>query len=212
MTTTPDDPATALPGRPPLVDLATWRIARDELLVREKAHTREGDALAAARRRLPMVELDGTVEVTGPDGPVPFLDLFQAPDRSGPAPARPPWRPSAGTATTTTDVPRVAGSAGKDAANWACRIPSGMVTGMATRKVTVTLDETQLDQIRTLVQAGTAPSVSGFVQHAVAVALDDVAGWGAMLAEALRRTGGALSDDERAWADDVLGTKTRPAA
>ena len=24
-----------------------------------------------------MVELDGTVEVTGPDGPVPFLDLFQ---------------------------------------------------------------------------------------------------------------------------------------
>ena len=33
---------------------------RDELLVREKAHTREGDAIAAARRRLPMVELDMT--------------------------------------------------------------------------------------------------------------------------------------------------------
>jgi Arc/MetJ-type ribon-helix-helix transcriptional regulator len=48
---------------------------------------------------------------------------------------------------------------------------------MATRKVTITLDETQLDQIRSLVQARTAPSVSGFVQHAVAVALDDVAGW-----------------------------------
>jgi Bacterial protein of unknown function (DUF899) len=45
--------------------------------VREKAHTRDGDALAAARRRLPMVELDGTVKVTGPDGPVPFLNLFQ---------------------------------------------------------------------------------------------------------------------------------------
>jgi len=89
-----------------------------------------------------------------------------------------------------------------------------MVTGMATRKVTVTLDEVQLDQIRALVQARTAPSVSGFVQHAVAVALDDIAGWGAMLAEALRRTGGPLSDDERAWADDVLGTRTRtrPAA
>jgi Arc/MetJ-type ribon-helix-helix transcriptional regulator len=82
----------------------------------------------------------------------------------------------------------------------------GMVTGMATRKVTVTLDEAQLEQIRALVHAGTAPSVSGFVQHAVAVALDDVAGWGAMLAEALRQTGGALTDDERAWADDVLGT------
>ena len=77
MTTTPDDPTTALPGRPPVVDLATWRAARDELLVREKAHTREGDAIAAARRRLPMVELDGKTEVVGPDGPVPFLDLFQ---------------------------------------------------------------------------------------------------------------------------------------
>jgi hypothetical protein len=74
------------------------------------------------------------------------------------------------------------------------------------------LDEVQLDQIRALVQARTAPSVSGFVQHAVAVALDDVAGWGAMLAEALRQTGGPLSDDERAWADDVLGTSTEPAA
>ena len=90
--------------------------------------------------------------------------------------------------------------------------PGGMVTGMATRKVTVTLDEVQLDQIRALVQARTAPSVSGFVQHAVAVALDDIAGWGAMLADALRQTGGPLSDDERAWADDVLGSSTRPAA
>src|SRR6266567_9453505 len=88
----------------------------------------------------------------------------------------------------------------------------GMVIGMATKKVTVTLDEVQLDQIRSLVQAGTAASVSGFVQHAVSVALDDVAGWGALLAEALRRTGGAMSDEERAWADDVLGTGTRPAA
>ena len=89
---------------------------------------------------------------------------------------------------------------------------SGMVVGMATRKVTITLDEVQLDQIRSLVQAGTAASVSGFVQHAVAVALDDVAGWGAMLAEALRATGGELSDKERAWADEVLGTGTQPAA
>jgi Arc/MetJ-type ribon-helix-helix transcriptional regulator len=86
-----------------------------------------------------------------------------------------------------------------------------MVIGMATKKITVTLDERQLEQIRTLVRAGTASSVSGFVQHAVAVALDDVAGWGAMLAEALHQTGGALSDDERAWADDILGD-TRPAA
>jgi predicted dithiol-disulfide oxidoreductase (DUF899 family) len=82
MTTTPDDPTTPgiAAGRPPVVDLATWQAARDELLVREKAHTRAGDALAADRRRLPMVEFDGTVAVTGPDGPVPFLDLFQGRD------------------------------------------------------------------------------------------------------------------------------------
>lgn len=81
-----------------------------------------------------------------------------------------------------------------------------MVDGVATRKVTVTLDELQLDQIRTLVEGGRAPSVSGFVQHAVAGALDDVAGWGALLAGALRDTGGPLSDDERVWADQQLGT------
>ena len=63
-----------LSGRPPIVDLDTWQAARDELLIREKAHTREGDAIAAARRRLPMVEIDGGVEVVGPDGPVPFRD------------------------------------------------------------------------------------------------------------------------------------------
>jgi len=77
MTSTPTDPAI---GRPPVVDLATWQAARDVLLAREKAHTREGDAIAAARRRLPMVEVDGTVSVVGADGPVPFLDLFQGRD------------------------------------------------------------------------------------------------------------------------------------
>ena len=80
-----------------------------------------------------------------------------------------------------------------------------MVIGMASKKVTITLDETQLDRIRALVEAGAAPSISGFVQHAVGVTLDDVAGWGALLAEALRETGGPLSDEERAWADEVLG-------
>jgi Arc/MetJ-type ribon-helix-helix transcriptional regulator len=93
-----------------------------------------------------------------------------------------------------------------------------MVFGMATRKVTVTLDEDQLARIRGLVSAGEAPTVSGFVQHAVSVALGDVAGWGAMLAEALATTGGDLSAEERAWADEVLGTAKgrkrgkRPAA
>lgn len=84
-----------------------------------------------------------------------------------------------------------------------------MVDGMATKKVTITLDTAQLDRIRTLVDAGAASSVSGFVQHAVGVALDDVAGWGALLANALRETGGALSVEERAWADEILGPASR---
>jgi predicted dithiol-disulfide oxidoreductase (DUF899 family) len=77
---TTEDTMTSMPGRPPVVDLATWQAARAELLIREKAHTREGDAIAAARRRLPMVEFDPAVLVVGPDGPVPFLDLFQGRD------------------------------------------------------------------------------------------------------------------------------------
>ncbi|MGQ0774950.1 MAG: hypothetical protein ACT4NY_11130 [Pseudonocardiales bacterium] len=86
---------------------------------------------------------------------------------------------------------------------------------MAAKKVTVTLGEEQLARIRGLVESGKAPSVSGFVQHAVSVSLDDVAGWGAMLAEALAQTGGDLTADERAWADRILGTgehSKRPAA
>jgi predicted dithiol-disulfide oxidoreductase (DUF899 family) len=62
---------------PDVVDRATWQAAIDELRIREKAHTREGDAIAAARRRLPMVELDPTIALVGPDGPVTLLDAFE---------------------------------------------------------------------------------------------------------------------------------------
>ena len=80
---------------------------------------------------------------------------------------------------------------------------------MASKKITVTLDDEQVEKIRTLVSSGRAASVSGFVQHAVGVALDDVAGWGAMLAQALAETGGAMSAEERAWADQALGVPKR---
>jgi predicted dithiol-disulfide oxidoreductase (DUF899 family) len=80
MTTGPGHASTNLSGKPPVVDLATWQAARRELLVREKAHTREGDAIAAARRRLAMVAFNGAVDVVGPAGPIPFLDLFQSRD------------------------------------------------------------------------------------------------------------------------------------
>ena len=58
--TAPADDAADAPGRPSAVDRATFKAELDRLRVREKAHTREGDAIAAARRRLPMVEVDAT--------------------------------------------------------------------------------------------------------------------------------------------------------
>ncbi|WP_010276613.1 DUF899 family protein [Paenibacillus senegalensis] len=62
---------------PAVVDRASWQAELDELRIREKMHTREGDAIAAARRRLPMVEVDSTIQLIGPDGPVTLLDTFQ---------------------------------------------------------------------------------------------------------------------------------------
>lgn len=83
---------------------------------------------------------------------------------------------------------------------------------MATRKVTVTLPVEQLDAVRAFVDQGRSKSVSAFVQHAVAVTLGDVAGWGLVLDEALARSGGPLTSGERAWADAVLAPPTRAHA
>src|ERR1700745_1581457 len=64
-------------GAPKIVDRSTFQAERDALRVREKAHTREGDAIAAARRRLPMVEVDATTPLVGPTGHVTLLDAFE---------------------------------------------------------------------------------------------------------------------------------------
>jgi predicted dithiol-disulfide oxidoreductase (DUF899 family) len=50
---------------PQVVDRKTWQAQLDALLIVEKAHTREGDAIAAARRRLPMVEVDAHITPPG---------------------------------------------------------------------------------------------------------------------------------------------------
>ena len=63
--------------RPAVVDRATWQAELDMLRVREKAHTRAGDAIAAARRRLPMVELDPAIALIGEQGPVTLLEVFE---------------------------------------------------------------------------------------------------------------------------------------
>lgn len=62
---------------PVVADRATFEAELEQLRVREKAHTRAGDAIAAARRRVPVVEVDGGVELTGADGPVTLLDAFE---------------------------------------------------------------------------------------------------------------------------------------
>ena len=69
--------AARAPGLPPAVDRATFQAELDKLRVREKARTREGDAIAAARRRLPVVEVDASLALTGPHGPVSLLEAFE---------------------------------------------------------------------------------------------------------------------------------------
>ncbi len=64
-------------GLPPVVDRAAFEAEVDRLRIREKARTREGDAIAAARRRLPMVEVDARLTLTGPRGPVTLLEAFE---------------------------------------------------------------------------------------------------------------------------------------
>jgi hypothetical protein len=59
-----------------VVDRATFNADLDALRTREKAHTYEGDAIAAARRRLPMVEVDGMTPLIGPNGQIRLLDAF----------------------------------------------------------------------------------------------------------------------------------------
>ena len=65
------------PGAPDVVDRSTFQAELDALRIREKAHSREGDAIAAARRRLPMVEVDGATPLIGERGAVTLLDVFE---------------------------------------------------------------------------------------------------------------------------------------
>lgn len=64
-------------GVPRVVDRKVFEAEVDALRVREKAHMRQGDAIAAARRRLPMVEIDGATPLIGEGGTVTLLDAFE---------------------------------------------------------------------------------------------------------------------------------------
>ena len=62
---------------PSVVDRDAFELELNTLRIREKAHTHEGDAIAAARRHLPMVEVDSSIALGGPQGPVTLLDTFE---------------------------------------------------------------------------------------------------------------------------------------
>ncbi|WP_433079615.1 DUF899 family protein [Dactylosporangium sp. CA-052675] len=66
--------------KPRIVSVEEYREARDELLKAEKEATRQLDAIAARRRRLPMVRF-GEYTFASPDGPRTLLELFEGRDQ-----------------------------------------------------------------------------------------------------------------------------------
>ena len=60
----------------PVVTREEWTRARKELLAREKAFTRERDAISAARRQLPMVKVEKKYVFEEPGGTRTLDDLF----------------------------------------------------------------------------------------------------------------------------------------
>jgi hypothetical protein len=62
---------------PPIVSPQAWEAARQQLLVKEKAHMRAHDALAAERRRMPWMAVEKAYAFEGPTGTVSLLDLFE---------------------------------------------------------------------------------------------------------------------------------------
>jgi len=62
---------------PPIVSVQEWETARADMLVKEKEHTRAGDALAAQRRRMPWLAVEKDYAFEGPSGKLSLLDLFQ---------------------------------------------------------------------------------------------------------------------------------------
>lgn len=62
---------------PQAVDRAAYQHQVDALRIREKAHTHEGDAIAASRRLLPVVKVDAATPLLGERGEVTLLEAFE---------------------------------------------------------------------------------------------------------------------------------------
>jgi predicted dithiol-disulfide oxidoreductase (DUF899 family) len=61
---------------PPIVSAPEWKTALEEMLIKEKEHTRARDALAAMRRRMPWTPVEKNYQFEGPEGTASLLDLF----------------------------------------------------------------------------------------------------------------------------------------
>ncbi len=61
---------------PQIVSEEEWQRSHEALLAKEKEATRASDALAAERRRQPMMEFSADYEFEGPEGRLTFTDLF----------------------------------------------------------------------------------------------------------------------------------------
>ena len=55
---------------PPIVSAQEWEAAHQQLVVKEKALTRAGDALAAERRLMPWLAVEKNYEFDSPNGRV----------------------------------------------------------------------------------------------------------------------------------------------
>jgi predicted dithiol-disulfide oxidoreductase (DUF899 family) len=62
---------------PDVVSQEEWEAANGRILAREKAMTRESDALAAERRRQPVMRVENDYLFERPDGDANLLDLFE---------------------------------------------------------------------------------------------------------------------------------------
>jgi predicted dithiol-disulfide oxidoreductase (DUF899 family) len=62
---------------PPVVSHQQWESAIEALRVKEKEAIRARDALAAERRRLPMVRIEKDYVLEGPTGKTRLADLFE---------------------------------------------------------------------------------------------------------------------------------------
>jgi predicted dithiol-disulfide oxidoreductase (DUF899 family) len=68
---------TSVIENPKIVPRDEWLAACEKLLVKEKQLTRERDALAAERRRMPWLAVEKQYVFVGPNGKTSLLDLFE---------------------------------------------------------------------------------------------------------------------------------------